>query len=633
MAVDVAIATRRLADHNAQQSPLWRRALPTAVVVTYLVIGLVAYWPVLPGISNRLFGQGADYALSAWFIGWVPHAITHGLNPFFTNSMFVPTGVNLAQNTESPLLGLIGAPLTEAFSPLVSTNVLMVLAMPVSASAAFVVLRKWNVWLPGAALGGLVYGFSAYMIGQGASHLIFTFVPIPPFIALTIVSILRGRGSPWRLGVQLGLLVVAQYFISQEVLVDVAILTFAGLVCVALRYPRRIQEIGGAMVRPVGVALPIIAALLAYPVWMLTAGPQHSTTLVYPLKNPFTNDLLSFLVPGPLQKVSLGMRSLGNQLMAGPNPARVFSAAVGNNPVEFDGYIGVVVLVLAGFLVWRSRYSPRMQLASLLFLVAAILSLGPYLVIDAHSTHLPLPFLLLAHVPLVGNALPSRFSLEVFGCLAAIIAFGLDDMHQDRPRPKWLTSRVFAGALVAALVVTQLPQWPYSTNQVLPPLPISTNQELALPTALRAAIPAGDPVTLTYPYVNYLTPQPMEWQMDSGYPFRLLGGYAHGTNQNGDSVTTPSLMNPPDLQQFLIAQIFLSVLRFRSPGAPRAAVRPLSPELVSITRTTLSKYGVRMVLVDRSTHGSGPVIKLFNQALGRPIFSKGQFSMWANWHK
>ena len=189
MAVAGATIKRSLDEQKAESPTVWRRALrPTVVVGTYLVLGLVAYWPVLPGISDHFFGRTADYVLSAWFIGWIPHAITHGLNPFFTNSMFVPTGVNLAQNTESPLLGLIGAPLTEAFGPLVTTNVLMVLAMPVSATAAFVVLRKWKVWLPGAALGGLLYGFSPYMVGQGSDHLVFTFVPIPPFIALSIVS-------------------------------------------------------------------------------------------------------------------------------------------------------------------------------------------------------------------------------------------------------------------------------------------------------------------------------------------------------------------------------------------------------------------------------------------------------------
>ena len=604
---------RTLADHNTQMRPAWRRALPAAVVATYLVLGLVAYWPVLPGISNRPFGQTSDYVLSAWFIGWVPHAIAHGLNPFFTNAMFVPTGVNLAQNTASPLLGLIGAPLTEAFSPLVATNVLMVLAMPISATAAFVVLRKWKVWLPGAALGGLVYGFSPYMVGQGLDHIVFTFVPLPPLIALTIASILQRKGSPWRLGIQLGLLIVAQYFISQEVLVDTAIVSFAALVCVALRYPRKIPEIARAMGRPLLVALPLVAALLAYPVWMLVAGPQHATSRANAVVNPYHNDLLSFLVPGLLQHFPFGMRSLGDRM--------IFATFL--NPVELGGFIGVAVLTLSGFLVWRSRRSSRMQLATVLFLGAAVLSLGPYLMIDVRDTDVRLPFLLLAHIPLVDNILPVRFSLEVFACLAAMIAFGLDDMQRDRPRARWLTSRVFAGAFIVSLVVTQLPQWPYS----------SPGQLSTLPTALREAIPAGDPITITYPYSNdytALTAQPLGWQMDSGYTFRLLGGYAHATDPNGDNVVFPTLMSPSGLQRFLASQsLSPSVLAFTPYGPPL----PFSPELVSITRTALSKYDIRLVIVDRSESGSGPVIKLFTDALGPPKVSSGGFSLWANWHR
>ena len=595
--------------------PAWRRALSPAVIATYFVLGLIAYWPVLPGISHRFFGRTNDYILSAWFIGWVPHAIAHGLNPFFTNSMFVPTGVNLAQNTASPLLGLIGAPLTEAFSPLVSTNVLMLLAMPVSATAAFVVLRKWKVWLPGAALGGLVYGFSAYMVGQGTDHVVFTFVPIPPFIALTLASILQRKGSPWRLGIQLGLLIVAQYLISQEVLVDTAIVSFAALVCVALRYPGRIPEIARAMGRPLLVAFPLVAALLAYPIWMLVAGPQHAPMAVN-LRTPFHNDLLSFFVPGPLQHASFGMRSLGYRLMQGPNPVTLRLS--GSNPVEFDGFIGVAVLALSGFLVWRSRRSPRMQLATVLFLGTAVLSLGPYLVIDARATGVWLPFLLLAHIPLVEEIVPVRFSLEVFGCLAAMIAFGLDDMQRDRPRPKWLTSRVLAGAFIVALVVTQLPQWPYSSPQ-----------ESTLPTALRTAVPAGDPVTITYPYpTNFtaVTAQPLGWQMDSRYTFRLLGGYAHIRHPNGGSYTIPTVMNPPGLQQFLAGQ------NAGLSGEPFGPALPVSPELVAATRTALSRYDVRLVIVDRSVGGSGQVMELFNDAVGPPKLSAGQFSMWADWH-
>ena len=101
--------------------------------------------------------------------------------------------------------------------------------MPISATAAFVVLRKWQVWWPAAALGGLIYGFSPYMVGQGLGHVEMMFVPLPPFIVMTVVSILQRQGSQRRLGVQLGLLVAVQYLILPEVLASVAVFTFVAV--------------------------------------------------------------------------------------------------------------------------------------------------------------------------------------------------------------------------------------------------------------------------------------------------------------------------------------------------------------------------------------------------------------------
>jgi hypothetical protein len=83
-------------------------------------------------------------------------------------------------------------------------------------------------------------------------------------------------------------------------------------------------------------------------------------------------------------------------------------------------------------------------------------------------------------------------------------------------------------------------------------------------------------------------------------------------------------MNPPGLQQFLAGQSGLS---------PYGAPLPVSPELVSLTRTTLSKYDIRLVIVDRSESGSGPVMKLFDDALGPPEVTSDQFSLWAHWHQ
>ena len=481
----------------------------------------------------------------------------------------------------------------------------MVLAMPISATAAFAVLRKWQVWGAAAALGGLVYGFSPFMVGQSTAHLELIFVPLPPFIALTVASILQNRGSSRRLGVQLGLLVAAQYLISPEVLAIVAILTVVGVVCVAIRHPQNVPKLVQTASGATGIALAVAVVLLSYPVWMGFDGPQHFTGPPGSTTNPYHNDLLSFLVPAPQQRVALGMRSLGNRL------------AIEFNPAEADGYIGVPLLILTGFLALRSRRSPRMQLAVVLMLAAALLSLGPYLAIDGRLTGIPLPFLLLDHLPVFNAILPSRISLGMDACLAAVIAFGLDDMRRT-PERKWTRGRrsaVFAVVTLVVVVATQLPLWPRSHT---------AQPAVALPAALTRAIPAGDPVAITYPYDTYLANAPMLWQAEDDFKFRLLGGYAY--HSYFDYPPLPSLlprpMSPPGLQRFLANQEGVNVF---GPETP-------SPNLIAVTRSVVSRYHIRLVIVDRSRPGSGAVMELFNDALGTPVLSAGQFSMWANWH-
>jgi hypothetical protein len=602
---------RRPADRSPPVFAAPRRIPYSAVViVVYLLIGVVAFWPVYPGISQHLFGLGSDFTLTVWILDWVPHALAHGLNPFFSNAIYAPTGVNLAQNTSSPFLGLIGAPFALVFSPVVSANLLMVLAMPISATAAFVVLRKWQVWGPAAAIGGLVYGFSPYMVGHSLGHLELIFLPLPPFIALTVASILQNRGSEQRLGVQLGLLVVAQYLISPEVLTIVAILTVAAVVCIAIRNPANVRNMVRTASHATGIALALAAVLLAYPIWMGFDGPQHFTGPPFPTTNPYHNDLLSFLVPAPLQRVSLGLSSLGARL------------PIDTNNSEAGGYIGVPVLILTGILAVRSRRSPRTQLSVVLLLGAALLSLGPHLAIDGRLTNIPLPFWLLDHLPLVNDILPARISLGVDACLAAVIAFGLDDMRRapvgrrsGSARGNWIRrgSAVFAGVTLAVLVVTQLPLWPEH---------YARQSAVSLPVSITRAVPSGEPVAITYPYDTQATNEPMLWQAEDGFHFRLLGGYGY-ISDFGHPLLWPSVMSPRGTQQFLASQEGVS---FYGPELP------VTPTLVATTRSTVSRYGIRLVIVDRSMSGSGPVMELFNEALGPPELSAGQFSMWTNWH-
>ena len=603
MVANQTVAPSTATDPVQRAPSTLRPLLPSIVVIgSYLLIGILAFWPIFKGFSRQYFATEPDYELALWYLAWMSHALAHGLNPFFSNAIFAPHGANLSANASAPLLGIATTPLAW-LSPVAKANLLTIFAMPVSATAAFVVLRKWQVWLPAAALGGLIYGFSPYMVGQSLAHISLSFVPLPPFIALTVASIVERRGSPRRLGVQLGLLVTAQYLISPEVLASVMICVVVALACIAIRRRRNVSQLIRALAVPVGVSLLLAAVVLAYPVWMLLAGPQHFTGPTRGTVQIYYNDLLNSVVPGPMQRVSLGMGSTGARLLSG-------------TVVETGGYIGVPVLILTCYLSWRSRRSPRTQLAVILLLVAVVLGLGPHLAIDGRLSQIPLPFVMLDHLPLLENLLPARMALEVGALLAALIAFGLDDMHRD---PASIAepgirrrSAILTAVTLAVLVVTWLPQWPYVRSQTV-----------NMPAVVARAVPPGDPVVLTYPFPSVLAMQAMMWQAEDDFKFRLIGGYSYHPTSSGAPTPYPNLMRPSEVQQFLTA----------SGGCPLCgSAIPVSPQVVASTRAFLSRYHVRVVVVDRSVGNSGPVMALFNDALGHPKISVGHFAVWFDWH-
>ena len=270
-----------------------------------------------------------------------------------------------------------------------------------------------------------------------------------------------------------------------------------------------------------------------------------------------------------------------------------------------------------------------MQIASVLFVSCAVLSLGSFLNVGGHSTHVPLPFWIVSHTPFLNNLLPVRISFEMCACLAGIFAFALDDLRQTsrsiRKSATNSTTRPFAAALatgvvLVVLIATQLPRWPYGSNEA--PM---------LPKTLSTAIPKGDPVALTYPYAyGSRSTLPLLWQASERYSFRILGGYSFHPAGHGHGSAIPNALYPNDLQVFLTFSEFWNtpvekfILGKYTPSAPP----PVTPNLVAATRTFLSKYHVQVIIVDRNYWQSMGAMKLFRHDLGEPTVSEGAFSMW-----
>ena len=593
----------------------WAVALP---VVTYALLGIAAYFPAWPGDPNRIPQCAcADAGMNTWFLAAAANAVAHGHNLFYTTALNYPHGVNLTYNTHMPLLGLVATPLTLAAGPVASLNLWMYLALPLSATSMFLVLRRWTWWPPAAFVGGLLYGFSPYMVGQSTAHLNLTFVPLPPLIMWTVVELfVRRTGNPRRLGLLLGLLAAGQFLISSEVLVTTTLVVTVGLAILAVARPS--QALSSLRFASGGLlgALVVVVALLAYPTWMYFAGPGHVTASAGPGGFVLRSDLLSPFVPTTFERFA-------------PRPVAAFGDGLTafRDYSENGAYLGMPLVLLLAYLVARTWSNRWIRFATAMAVATFVLSLGSPLNVGGHSTGIPLPALLLEHVPLVDQLLPSRIALFTAWFVGTIAALGIDDLHRvarsrkrevllaerDGPTGALRRARWAALVLLAVLgVLALVPRWPNGTVPVgTPPYFLSADVD---------RIPPGA-VALTYPYASPLHAEPMVWQAVAGLRFSLIGGYAFVPNARGVPTLFPSVLQPTAVQRFFINEQGGVPFYDSTPGVDDAT-------LVVDVRELIRRYGVGVVLVDRAAPHAGRVATVLGDALGRAPVVQGGVEAW-----
>jgi hypothetical protein len=81
--------------------------------LAYLFLALLLTWPTATHLTPHLPGDGGDDPAIAWNLWWLKYALLNtGQNPFQTDFMFYPVGINLAFYTLTVLNGLMALPLT-----------------------------------------------------------------------------------------------------------------------------------------------------------------------------------------------------------------------------------------------------------------------------------------------------------------------------------------------------------------------------------------------------------------------------------------------------------------------------------------------------------------------------------------
>lgn len=375
------------------------------VFFSYLLLAIVFVLPVWFRFPQYYIGHGEDPFIMMWMLRWMSYAIAHHINPLFCHFIWVPFGANLMVTTNIPLLALLAWPITQ-ISALLSYNFLLTIAMPVSAFAMYILSRylvKNNI---AAWCAGLVYGFSTYQLvhlQSGHVNLVWSFCL--PLIALQCLRFYRSAISAAYFSWSLIVLLLVQFLISKEVFLIINFMMVLAFI-VNLFVERNFRQ-SWTLIKSICVVYGVTLLLLLPFLYFYT----NAQVAMYHPANLFEISLANYMLPTRLTYLGAGLM-------------QHWQLDYGKAISENTGYLGIPLILLLVFMMFRFYKKRAILFLSILFLISAILSLGPLFRLFAKSFfHMPSAFVY--HLPSFHYVLPARFMLLVFFFASLLLLYFL----------------------------------------------------------------------------------------------------------------------------------------------------------------------------------------------------------------
>ena len=521
--------TRLAPDAARSRQRLPARLLPRAgqrltfILAAYLVGAFwvtVTLWVHPTALYQS--GDPQDVDQATWFLRYAATAIEHFRLPALsTTAMNAPHSVNLMWNTSLLLPGIVVTPVTALFGPQVGLTSLLVIGFAGSAASMYCVLRRWQASQLAAFLCGALYGFSPALVDSGIGHYSLVLAILPPLIIDRVLCLVTRRGTALRNGIWIGLLVAAQFFVSEEALVDTVIATVILVLVLALCRPRealsRIRPLLAGLVTAGVIALVLCARGL----WVQFHGvsAHAGATVIINYQSHKTNlGTLPYAFINPSSLVLLHTHATGNIANYYPQPLP-----------EYLAYLGVpLIIVLLAAIVYFWKYLP-IRVAGLTVILLEWLGMGATPIRSGVFT-LPgwlLPWGAVQHLPLLDALVADRLCILADAGAAAVLAFSIDLARSGKIAPfsKWRNGSLIATAIAVIALLPLVPA-PYDTSPTsqLPAGYTATFKALHLPSDARVLL-------APFPYAG--VSQVMRWQAVSGHPATMIGGDFIAPDQPG----------------------------------------------------------------------------------------------------
>jgi hypothetical protein len=446
--------------------------------------------------TSEYLGDATDPIAYIWFIHWWSFAIAHHIGPFITTYVWFPGGDNLTWKASVPFAALMALPFTIFGGPVLSFNMLTLSAPAFAAWTAFLLARHLTRDWAASLIGGYLFGFSSYELGQLFGHLNLDMIFLVPVAVLLCVRRAQGQMGRWMFIVLLAMVFLAQLGLSTEILATLCLFGAVTWALFLLNAPRADR----AGLWPLAIEIPaaaILMVLLALPFEIdMIKGFSDFTSVPAPEIAEYSSDLLGFITPTAITR-------LGRSVY-GPE-ALLFN----QNYSETGIYLGLpLIFLLTSYFVTKIE-QPYVRALLATACVLVLFSLGPWLHVGGIQLALPMPWHLALRLPLIKSVMPERFSMYVALSTGIAAALWVATPAAWPKRGLKLTWAGIACVFVAPnLSIHRWTPWPVD--------PFFT------PVHVRAALGKA-PNVLILPFGP--SGPDMAWQVDAGFGFTQSGGY------------------------------------------------------------------------------------------------------------
>jgi hypothetical protein len=358
----------------------------------YVALSIAMTWPLAARLGSEL-PAGGDNLYVAWSLAWIAHALAHAPMHLPDGNIFFPVRSSLAFSDPNVSSGLLLAPLHYAgASPATLLAVLLLVSFILGGLATAMLTAVFGGEARIALAAGVFFAFSPLRFSHLDHLQLYASWWIPLALA-TLDRYLRDgrRIDAWLTAASIGFQAYTSIYL---VVFQVTALTLlAAMAIVTGRTRRPLSGLVGGLVAP-AVAVAIVSA----PLGAVYLTASRTWALVRSLEEN------AYYSASPLSWLS----SAPTNVLWGRALAR-FSDA--NAPWEKLLFPGLAPVVLGAVALSRQPKSFQVRFGIVLFALAAMLSLGPFLNFAGHTVRLPYGYGFDWLPPLRALRVPARWAL------------------------------------------------------------------------------------------------------------------------------------------------------------------------------------------------------------------------------